>query len=135
MWSFPTFRFPFSLFEEGGEGDFLEHFNDSSGLSVSEDEKYVYVEAALPGIKSEDIEMTFENGALWIRAEKKEELEDNKKKFYRRAMSAFSYRVAIPADVDEAKPPEAICKNGVLKVTFLKKKQKEKPKKISIKSG
>jgi HSP20 family protein len=135
MWSFPTFRFPFSLFEEGEESDQLQHFHESSGLTISEDEKYIYVEAAVPGIKSEDIEMTFQNGILWIKALKKEELEDKKKKFYRKATSTFSYRVAIPTNVDETKQPEAICKNGVLKVSFMKKKGKEPKKTIPVKNG
>src|SRR5689334_18426976 len=115
MWSFPTMRFPFSLFEEREESHALQHFHESSGLTVSEDEKCIYVEAAIPGIKSEDIEMTFENGILWIKAIKNEEIEDKKKKFYRKATDAFSYRVAIPANVEESKQPEALCKNGILK--------------------
>jgi HSP20 family protein len=132
-WSFPSIRFPFSLFEEGEEADTLQHFHESSGLTVSEDEKFIYVEAAIPGIKPEEIEMIFENGMLWIKAIRKEETEDVKKKFYRKATNAFSYRVAIPAVVEEKKPPEALYKNGILKVVFTKVKAK-KSKKIPVKA-
>jgi HSP20 family protein len=132
-WSFPTFRYPFSLFEEGEEGDPLQHFHESSGLSISEDEKCLYVEAAVPGIKPDEIEMNFENGILWIKALKNEECEDKKKKFYRKAMRSFSYRIAIPSSVDETKQPEALCKNGMLKVAFIKKKGKDLKKTIPVK--
>lgn len=135
--SFPHVRFPFSLMGFGEEAEgMLQHFSDASGLSVSEDERNVYIEASVPGIKADEIEMSFEKGVLWIRGEKKEETEDKKKKYYRKATSSFSYRIAVPGNVDESRHPEAVCKNGVLKVTFAKVKAKEvKKKKIPIKNG
>lgn len=124
FWSFP------SIFENGDE--ILEHFEESSGLSVSEDEANIYVEACVPGITPQEIEMSYEKGILWIKAMKKEETEDKKKKFYRKATSSFSYRVALPSNVDDTKEPEATCKDGILKVTFAKKKSSQ-AKKIPIK--
>lgn len=134
VWSFPSMRFPFSLFEENEDEGWLQDFSDPSGLSVYEDDNHVYVEAALPGLKAEEIEMTFEKGVLWIKAERKEEVEDKNKKFYRKATSNFSYRVAVPGDVDENHEPEARFANGMLKVIFSKSKKIE-PKKIQIKKG
>ena len=125
-------RFPFSLFEENEDEGWLQDFSDPSGLSVYEDENNVFVEAALPGLKAEEIEMTFEKGILWIKAEKKEEAEDKSKKFYRKATSTFSYRVAVPGDVDENREPEAVYSDGMLQVIFSKSKKHE-PKKITIK--
>ncbi len=134
VWSFPSMRFPFSLFEENEEEGWLQDFSDPSGLSVYEDKDNVFVEAALPGMKTEEIEMTFEKGILWIKAEKKEEVEDKNKKFYRKATSNFSYRVAVPGDVDENRDPEAVYADGILMVVFSKSKKNE-PKKILIKKG
>lgn len=131
LWSFPLIRFPFSLEEEEG---WRENFTEPSGLSVSEDETHVYIEAAVPGLKPEEIEMTFDKGILWIKGEKKTESEEKNKKFYRKALSVFSYRIAVPGNIDELKNPEAICKNGVLHVSFAKT-TKAQPKKISVKSG
>lgn len=131
-WSYPNLRFPFSLFEDHEEEGWLQSFSDSSGLSVSEDENHIYVEAAIPGIKPEEAEITFDKGVLWIRGEKKEESSDRNKKYYRKATTSFSYRVAVPGNVDEAQQPEATYKHGMLKVTFQKTKKSE-PKKISIK--
>ncbi|MBS0627607.1 MAG: Hsp20/alpha crystallin family protein, partial [Verrucomicrobia bacterium] len=113
----------------------LEPFHENSGVSVSEDEKHVYVEAALPGITPEEIEMNYDRGMLSIKANKKEETEDKKRKFYRKAHKSFFYQVAIPGTFDEKKLPEAICKNGILKVTFDKAKNETVKKTIPIKKG
>lgn len=127
---FPAYRFP-SLFEDFEEG-WLENYSEPSGISVSEDDSHIFIEAAVPGLKPEEIEMTFEKSILWIKGEKKEEIEDKNKKYYRKAMSAFSYRIAVPGNIDESKQPEASCKNGVLRVVF-SKTTKSQPKKIPIK--
>jgi len=134
FWSFPMLRFPFSLLEEGEEEGWSQDFSGHSGLSVSEDENLVYIEAALPGLKLEEIEITFDQGILWIKGEKKEETENKNKKFYRKAMSIFSYRVAIPGNIDESKQPDAVYKDGIIRITFAKQQQSQ-PKKISIKNS
>jgi HSP20 family protein len=100
------------------------------GLSVSEDEKNVYVEAALPGIDPKDVEITLDKGILWIKGEAKEE--EKQKKFYRKSARSFSYRVAVPGDINTKVEPNAVSKNGVMKVTFAKSPAAE-PKKIAVK--
>ncbi|MDR3623579.1 MAG: Hsp20/alpha crystallin family protein [Chlamydiales bacterium] len=130
FWPFSYEHSPFALVDSDfWTGDFAK----SSGLSVSEDKSHVYVEAALPGLKSDNIEVSFEKGVLWVKGEKKEEEKDKEKKFYRKASSSFSYRVAIPGQIDEKKEPEAVYKDGVMRVTFAKA-QVSQPKKIQIKS-
>lgn len=98
----------------------LEPFQDHSGISVSEDAKNVYVEASLPGILPEEININYDHGVLCITANKKEETSDKKKKFYRKAHKSFFYQIALPCPINESRAPNAICKNGVLKITFLK---------------
>lgn len=126
-------RFPFSFLENMEDDWDLQEFSSPSGLSVSEDEEKVYIEAAMPGIKSDEIELIFDKNVLWIKGEKQEETEDKKRKFYRRAMRSFSYRVSVPGNIDETKEPEAVYKNGILKVSFKKAKGGQSSKKISIK--
>ena len=106
----------------------------NTGLSISEDEQNVYVEAAVPGINPDDIEVTYQDGYVWIRGEAKEEEKDKKKKFYRRATQSFSYRVAVPGDVDQTNEPEASYQHGMLRLTFRKSPQAQ-PKRIPIKVG
>src|SRR5260221_349604 len=63
----------------------------TNNLSISEDDKHVFVEAAIPGVDPKDVEITFDKGMLWIKAESKHEEKDKNKKYYRRATSSFSY--------------------------------------------
>jgi HSP20 family protein len=127
FWNFPAFRFP-SLWEEE-EKELAA--GPPSGLTVSEDEKNVYIEAAVPGIDPKEIEVTFDRGILWIKGEAKEE--EKKKKYYRKASRSFSYRVAVPGEIDSKVEPVATCKNGVMAITFAKS-AKVQPKKISVKA-
>jgi HSP20 family protein len=104
-----------------------------SGLSVSEDEGHIYIEAQLPEIKSDDIDISFEKGVLWIRGGKKEQEEDKKRWYYRKASTSFSYQVQVPGRIDEKNEPEATCKDGVIKISFIKEPKESQMKKIPIK--
>lgn len=104
--------------------------NTPSGLSITEDDKHVYVEAAVPGISPEDVEITFDKGILWIKGEAKKEV--SQRKVYQTMASAFSYRVAVPGDIDMNVEPEATSENGVMTITFSKLPQAQ-PKKIAVK--
>lgn len=131
----PFWRHPDRFVSLFDEDDNLPMWSPAaSGLQVSEDETHVYVEAALPGVDPHDIEVTFDKGMLWIKGEGKVEEKDTKRTFYRKTSQSFSYRVAIPGDVDEAKEPEANCKNGVMTIAFTKVPEKQ-PKKIAVKTA
>lgn len=114
--------------------NWLTTHNTASNVAVSEDEKNVYVEAGLPGIDPKDVDITFEKGYLWIKGEAKETEEDKKRKYYRHATRSFSYRIAIPGDIDLNAEPTATNDHGVTKVTFAKA-AKAQPKKIQIKTA
>lgn len=125
--SFPTFRMP-SLWDELIDETRLDTI--PSGLSISEDEKGFYVDAALPGIDPKDIEVTFERGILYISGHSKQEKKE--KKFYRKATSSFSYSVAAPAEVDGKKEPKVTYSNGMMHAVFAKT-QAHMPKRIEVK--
>lgn len=127
FWRFPTLR-PMSSWED--DDDLT--VTSPTGLSISEDDTNVYVEAALPGIEPGDIEITFDKGMLWVKGETK--VEEKKKKYYRKATSAFSYRVAVPGDIDPNTEPVATAKHGVMTISF-KKSPVSTPKKISVKAS
>lgn len=96
FWAFPSLR---PWFEDE---DWITSLpTNSSGLSISEDDKNVYVEANMPGLKAGDIDVTFKNGELWIQGDKKEEESDKKKKYYRMASSSYSYRILVPGEVND----------------------------------
>ena len=85
--SFPSLQIP-SIWND--DDDWLTSPSSPSGLSVSEDDKKIYIEASLPGIDPKNIEITFQDGYLWVRGETKEEEKDKSKKYYRQASKSFS---------------------------------------------
>lgn len=105
--------------------------NNNGGLSISEDEKNVYVEAAVPGVEPKDVEITFDKGMLSIRAETSEK--EEKKKMIRQSRRSFMYQVAVPREIDYGVEPEAKCKNGMMTISFAKS-PKTQPKKITVKA-
>lgn len=105
----------------------------NSHLNVYENKNKVVVEANVAGVANEDVDLTFEKGILWIQAKKQEEKSDEERKYYSHSSFSYSYKVAIPGDVDLSKEPEAEIKNGVLKVEFEKSKLAQ-PKKLKIKA-
>jgi len=111
--------------------DDLISSNNDNGLSISEDDKNVYVKAAVPGIETKDIEITYNKGILTIKAESSEK--EEKKKMIRQSRQSYFYQLTVPGDVDEKAEPIAKCKNGMMTIAFVKE-PKSQPKKIAIKS-
>lgn len=111
------------------ESELLDH--SLSGVAVSEDDNYVYIEAQVPGVPFEDIHVEFEDGYLTIHAETKEE--EKNKKYYKKAQNIFSYSLRVPGKIDPKCDIQAVCKDGVLKVTFKKAEGKLSGKKIPVK--
>lgn len=115
-----------------GEDFFPQIFNfNQSGLSLSEDDDHVYVEAAVPGLESGDININMHQGTLTISGERK--AEDKSKRHYRSMQSSYSYQVTLPSLVKEDGEPQAELKNGILTVTF-EKLPEAKPRQIKIKN-
>lgn len=102
-----------------------------SNLDVYETEDEVVVKANVAGVDDEKVEITFEKGILWIRAEESEE-EKEGKKYYRKASRSYSYKVAVPGNIDIKHEPDADIEKGVVTVTF-RKAEEAKLKKISVK--
>lgn len=100
-------------------------------LDLYETEEEVVVKANVAGVEDEKVDITFEKGVLWIRAEEEEESREGKK-YYSKATRSYSYKVAVPGDIDMGRDPEADIKKGVVTVTF-KKAEQAKPKKIEVK--
>lgn len=111
--------------------DDLISSNNDNGLSISEDEKNVYIKAAVPGMDAKDIEVTYDKGVLTIRGEMSEK--EEKKKVIRQSRQSYFYQLTVPGEINDKSEPEAKCKNGMMTVTFTKS-PKTQPKKIAIKS-
>ena len=102
-------------------------------INVSENEKAFELRAELPGLGKKDIEVTFKDGVLTLRGEKKQEKINENDNYYcaERGFGAFERSFRLTAPVEESKIT-AQHKNGVLTVTVPKAEIPE-PAKITIK--
>ena len=90
------------------------------------------MKADLPDVKREDIQITFENGVLTLRGERKYEQEIKRENYQRmeRAYGSFSRSFTLPATVDASRI-SAQHKDGVLTIR-LPQRDEAKPKQIQI---
>lgn len=100
-------------------------------LDVFETENEVVVRANVAGVREKEIDVTFEKGVLWIKADRQEEAQDDKKKHYSQSSWSYSYKIAVPGMLDFSAEPELELEDGMLVVRF-KKAEASKPKKLSI---
>ncbi len=112
----------------------LSWSNYRDNLDVYETEDEVVVKANVAGLESKDIDLTFEDGVLWIKAAKEQEEKDEDKTHYAKSSWSYSYKIAIPGNIDMNKEPQAELQNGVLIVTF-PKLEAAKPRKLQIKNN
>lgn len=104
-------------------------------LDVRTTQDALVIEAALPGVKPEDVDITVENGTLAIRAEtaqEREEKQDGEGRYLVREISRGSFvrTVSLPNGLEPDKA-EATFENGVLSLRIPKAEQ-VKPKQIRI---
>lgn len=131
---FPHFgRWPrwMRLFEEE-----WPELSEAEGLNIYETDNDVVVEAAIPGVPSDKVEVTVEGNVLKIFGghEEKEEEKKKKKVVYRSACKrSFSYATSLPRAVQGNKA-EAEVEDGIVRVT-IPKAETERPKKIMVKKG
>jgi HSP20 family protein len=115
-----------------GEDGNMPTFVDSLPLDVSETEGEYVVKASIPGIKPDDLEITYSGKTLTIKGEFKaeEEREDVHFHLRERRYGAFARSLALPAAV-KSDAIEAKYESGVLTLK-LPKSEEVKPKKIAV---
>ncbi len=105
--------------QEGIAKSAVMNFNPQ--IEVQESKTAYEVRADLPGIKRDDMHVTFDENTLYIRGEKtQEEKKDDGKVFYsERSYGSFARSIPFTEKVDGAKV-DAQFENGVLRVTLPK---------------
>jgi HSP20 family protein len=101
-------------------------------VDIVERDGALHVEASLPGYKKDEVEVQVQDGVLTIKAERKQESEEQNGKFYRRERiwGSVSRRISLPAEVDES-AVDAELKNGVLTLRLPLPEQRG-PKSIEV---
>lgn len=104
-------------------------------VNIHETNDELVIEAHIPGVEEKDLNVEVEEDLITISGERKEEVSEKEKNYFRKEINYGSFvrqvPINIPIKVDEA---EANLKDGVLKVV-LPKTEPSKPKirKIAVK--
>jgi len=103
-------------------------------VDISEDDKSIYIEADLPGVKKEDLKVTVEDNLLTIRAERRAESTESRKNYYRteRVFGSMTRSFTLGENVNKD-AIEAHFSDGVLKLVLPKVEPVVKAKEISVK--
>ena len=111
-----------NLFNEGDKRSFP--------INVTVEDGNYHVYAAIPGVNKEDIKIDFENSLLTIKTEcKKEEKEENTKKYLVKERSECAYERSIQFEEFDEESISAKYENGILEVILCPKKPEVKEKK------
>jgi len=101
-------------------------------VDIHEDQERIVLRAELPGVGTNDIDVSVEDGTLTLRGEKKQEKQVESEGAFRqeRYYGSFSRSFVLPAAI-KADAINATYKDGILEVV-LPKAEEAKPRKIKI---
>lgn len=121
-----------NIHESEDETGLIESAEWSPSVDIKEMDDQFVLQADIPGVKPEDIEVTMEKGVLTIRGEKETEAKTEKEGYKRveRSYGSFYRRFSLPETAD-ADAISANSKHGVLEIT-ISKRAAVKPKKIAV---
>ena len=104
-------------------------------VDISERKDAYLVAAELPGVKADDLEITFEDGLLTIQGERRFAHDSADEKMHRaeRYYGAFRRSITLPSHV-EADKIEATAQDGVLQI-MVPKAPEVQAKRIQVRAG
>ena len=118
----------FNQFFGGSNGDGNSRWNVP--IAVWDDDKCIYVELDVPGVRREDLEIFAHQGTLRISGERKVASEEREYWHNDRAYGRFERLISLP-DIIDLGSVEAKMQDGVLSITVTKRSDAQ-PKKIAI---
>lgn len=102
-------------------------------VALWEDDENVYLEVEVPGIRQEDLDLTVENGRLFISGERKPTKDRGKRWFDERHYGRFERVIALSKMIDPDSI-EAELRDGLLALT-LHKKPEAQPHRITVRAA
>jgi HSP20 family protein len=120
----PLFRLFDTFFGNEPRGEDLTRQAWSPAVNIEETEGAYLIEAELPGLTKDDVQITLENNVLRLSGERKLDKDVKRDNYHRieRSYGSFSRTFALTQQVD-AEKVQATFANGVLTVTVPKAEQ------------
>ncbi|AKN33111.1 heat-shock protein [Clostridium carboxidivorans P7] len=111
----------------------ISTFGNGFKVDLKEDENNYMIEADLPGIKKENIDINLNNNYLTISAKRQDDVEDKNGNYVRRERRYGEFKRSFYIDNVDENTIDASFSDGVLKVILPKKeKTKESQRRIDI---
>jgi len=120
--AFEPFVWP-EVFENFFNNSLLPSFflDNSPRINIRENEKEYVVEAELPGVKKDEINLTLQDNVLTLEVDHNEEINVENERYIRRERRYGKMRRAFPLDIVEEEKISAKFENGVLYLVLPKK--------------
>jgi HSP20 family protein len=125
--------FQSNLYFPQGFNQLFQNFFDEQGLKaiipgfkpnsdIIEKEKYYEIHLSIPGVKKEDVKITFEKDLLTIEGEKKNDTKEENAKYFRREISYGKFSRSFHVGDADPSGIEAIISDGILSINIPKGK-------------
>ncbi len=121
----------FARFAAAGNGKKVEW---SPSADISETDKEYVIRAELPAVKKEDVQVTYDEGMITIKGERKQQKDEKNEKFHRveSFYGSFERSFSLPENAN-AETIRCESKDGILTVHIPKTEAvQHKPKQIAI---
>lgn len=140
---FENFGFgrPFSPSQQGGGWDVGEYGENlpsmwSPHIEVCERDGKLHIEADLPGMKRDDIQVRVEQDQVIIQGERRHEQKQERRGYYRSERSYGSFYRTIPLpEGTNAESATATFRDGVLEIDLDMPRQQERGRTLEIREG
>ena len=106
----------------------------SPSADISETDKEYVIRAELPAVKKEDVQVTYDDGVITIKGERKQQKDEKTEKFHRveSFYGSFERSFLLPENAN-AETIRCESKDGILTVHIPKTETvKQKPKQIAV---
>jgi HSP20 family protein len=119
----------------GSDFDWVNPWDNGLPLDIVEKDNEYIVSASLPGIKPEDLDITFTGNSLNIKGEIKSDdvKEEGQYHLRERRYGSFARSITLPSCVNGDKT-QATYEAGILKL-HVPKSEEAKPKRITVKTS
>ena len=131
MWG----RDPFDLIDDFFNDSFLPSRNlmrDTFKIDVKETEKEYLIEAELPGIQKDEVNLNLNDGKLSISVDREENINDEKENYIHRERRYSSMNRSVYLADSTPDNIKAKMENGVLAITVAKEEKPKNSHKIEI---
>ncbi|MFZ7134103.1 MAG: Hsp20 family protein [Eubacteriales bacterium] len=110
----------FNMMDNFFNNDFfpIKNFTyDTFRIDVKDNDKEYFIEAELPGVQKEEVQLDYHDGNLIIAVEKNEEINEEKENYIHRERKLSSTKRGIMLKDVKAEDIQAKLEDGVLKIT------------------